>query len=217
MRIAELADAFLTANHRTFQPNTRRGYRSDLVLLARTFATLHIDAVTVAHLQAFLTATADLAPATLARRQAARRSCFGWAYRNDMVPADPTAKLERVTVPQRDPRPLTEAQAEALLARITIAGAMGEASLLPRVRRVPCPHAATSITVWISRVRQRHRRTCKRIQMIRASWMRTMMGLPARSIRPPLTRHRSRTDAREERVTDTQALPGAIPWVVIAG
>lgn len=118
MRIAELADAFLTAHRHTFQPNTRRAYRSDLDLLARAFATLPIDAVTVAHLRAFLAATADLAPATLARRQAALRSCFGWAYRNDLVPADPTAKLERVTVPQRDPRPLTEAQVEALLRAI---------------------------------------------------------------------------------------------------
>jgi hypothetical protein len=68
-----------------------------------------------------VTATADLAPSTLARRQATLRSFFGWAFRNDVVAADPTGKLEPIKVPQWDPRPLMEAQVEAILAVIPIA------------------------------------------------------------------------------------------------
>ncbi len=70
------------------------------------------------HLRAFLGATAELAPSTLARKQAALRSCFGWAYREGLIDSDPAARLEKVKVPRRDPRPLTEEQAEALLAAI---------------------------------------------------------------------------------------------------
>jgi integrase/recombinase XerD len=116
--IHELAAAFLAANANTFLANTRRAYGYDLGLFARAFPELAVGTVTVEHLRAFLAATAECAPSTLARRQAALRSCFGWAYRNDLIAADPTGKLERVTIPHRDPRPLTEAQAEALLAAI---------------------------------------------------------------------------------------------------
>ncbi len=69
--------------------------------------------ITVSHLRLFLDATTDLAPTTLARRKAALRSCFRWAYQQDLVPADPTAKLEAIPIGERDPRPLTEKQVEA--------------------------------------------------------------------------------------------------------
>ncbi len=118
MLLSELAEAFLAANHSTFLANTRRAYGYDLALFARAFPHLRAKDIGVEHLRTFLAATADLAPSTLARRQAALRSCFGWAYRNDLVAADPTGKLERVAIPERDPRPLTEEQAEALLAAI---------------------------------------------------------------------------------------------------
>jgi site-specific recombinase XerD len=121
MLLCDLAETFLGANHSTFLANTRRAYGYDLALFARAFPHLEVGAVTVEHLRAFLAATADLAPSTLARRRAALRSCFGWAYRNDLVAADPTGKLERVAIPERDPRPLTEEQAEALLAAIPAA------------------------------------------------------------------------------------------------
>jgi site-specific recombinase XerD len=118
MRIAELADAFLTANIHTLRPNTRLAYRYDLDLLHRSFPDSAIGEITTQQLRAFLHAAADLAPSTVARRQATLRSCFGWAYRNGLIPADPTLKLEPVPIPARDPRPLTEDQVEAILAAI---------------------------------------------------------------------------------------------------
>jgi integrase/recombinase XerD len=115
MKIAEITTAFLTANQHTFLPNTRLAYGYDLGLFSRTFPDLESSAITIQHLRAFLHATADLAPSTLARRQATLRSCFAWAYRNDLLPTDPTAKLDPIKVPARDPRPLTEVQVEAIL------------------------------------------------------------------------------------------------------
>ncbi len=118
-----LIDAFLDATRHTLRPNTRRAYRYDLALFARSLPALDVADLTIDHLRAFLAATADRAPATLARRRAALRSCFAWAYRNDLIPADPTGKLDKITLPQRDPRPLDAAVVEALLAAIPAAHA----------------------------------------------------------------------------------------------
>ncbi len=118
MQIEVLVAAFLTAHQHTFQPNTRLAYGYDLRLLSRAFPDLEATDLTTQHLRAFLHDTADLAPSTVARRQATLRSCFRWAYRNDLLPSDPTEKLEPIPVPERDPRPLTEAQVEAILAAI---------------------------------------------------------------------------------------------------
>ena len=114
----ELIEAFLAAKQHAFSPNTRRAYRYDLMACAQVLPTLPVREVTVSHLRLFLDATADLAPTTLARRKAALRSCFGWAYQQDLLPADPTAKLEAIPIGERHPRPLTEKQVEAILAAI---------------------------------------------------------------------------------------------------
>ncbi len=121
MLVGELTGSFLEANHNTFSANTLRAYRYDLNLFARAFPKLEALEVGVEHLRAFLGAAADLAPSTLARRQAALRSCFRWAYREGLIEADPAARLAKVKVPRRDPRPLTGEQAEALLAAIPAA------------------------------------------------------------------------------------------------
>jgi site-specific recombinase XerD len=54
----------------------------------------------------------------LARRKAALRSCFRWAYQQELLPADPSTKLEAIPIGERHPRPLTEKQLEAILAAI---------------------------------------------------------------------------------------------------
>lgn len=121
MLVDELATQFLDGNQNNFLPNTRRAYGYDLRQFARAFPDLAVEDITVQHLRAILNATAELAPTTLARRQATLRSCFAWAYRNDKVAADPTGKLDPVKVPEREPRPLTEDQVEAILAAIPAA------------------------------------------------------------------------------------------------
>jgi site-specific recombinase XerD len=118
MDLTELIETFFAAKQRTFASNTRRAYRYDLMACAQVLLTLPVREITVSHLRLFLDATTDLAPTTLARRKAALRSCFRWAYQQDLVPADPTAKLEAIAIGERDPRPLTEKQVEAILAAI---------------------------------------------------------------------------------------------------
>ena len=46
------------------------------------------------------------------------RSCFSWAYRNRLLPTDPTSQLGKITLPQRDPRPLDQDEVAALLVAI---------------------------------------------------------------------------------------------------
>ena len=70
MTLNELAEAFLAANKNRFSPNTLRAYGYDLGLLIREFPDFMAEAITVVHLRAFLQATAELTPSTLARRQA---------------------------------------------------------------------------------------------------------------------------------------------------
>ena len=118
MDFIELIEAFLAAKHHAFSLNTRRAYRYDLTACTRLLPTIPIAEITVSHLRLFLDETSDLAPTTLARRKAALRSCFNWAYQQDLLDADPTAKLEAIPIGERHPRPLTEKQVEAILAAI---------------------------------------------------------------------------------------------------
>jgi integrase/recombinase XerD len=115
MRLEDLTDTFLEAQSRRLSANTRRAYGYDFGLLARTFPDLKAEEITVEHLRAFLLAAGDLAPSSLARRRAALRALFGWAFQNDYLPADPTSRLDPIKVPLREPRPLTEDQVEAIL------------------------------------------------------------------------------------------------------
>jgi len=117
MQLDELADRFLEANRHTFRANTHRAYRADLLCFARSFPMLDTADLAPEHLRAFL-AAADRAPATLARRRAALRSCCAWAYRNGFVAIDPASHLDKISLTQRDPGPLTTGQVEALLAAI---------------------------------------------------------------------------------------------------
>ncbi len=48
-------------------------------------------------------------------RSFTRQPRHGWAYRQDLLPADPTAKLEAIPIGKRHPGLLTEKQVEAIL------------------------------------------------------------------------------------------------------
>jgi site-specific recombinase XerD len=120
LAMSSLVKTFLEANHNKLSANTRRSYGYDLELFALSLPPeLEANDIETAHLRAFLAATSEeLAPTTLARRQAALRSCFTWCYRNNLLSNNPTDRLEPIKIPERDPRPLSEAQAEALLEAI---------------------------------------------------------------------------------------------------
>ena len=65
MTLHELSEAFLAANKNRLSPNTLRAYGYDLGLLTGEFPDFMAEAITVAHLRAFLQATAELAHSTL--------------------------------------------------------------------------------------------------------------------------------------------------------
>ena len=85
MTLPELAEAFLAANKNRLSPNTLRAYGYDLGLLMRDLPNITAEEITVTHLRAFLQATAELTPSTLARRAATGET--PWASR-DGSPAE---------------------------------------------------------------------------------------------------------------------------------
>lgn len=111
-------EAFLTdLKNANRSPHTCRAYATDLHRLA-TFYQGPPEAITIEHLRAFLETFNHLKPATRARKQAALNSFFAWAYRQDLLAANPMAKVDAV---KRDPpvsRALTRAEVEKILAVI---------------------------------------------------------------------------------------------------
>ncbi len=97
--------------------NTVRGYRSDLGDFGRFF-TGPIDQITVGVLRAYLGGLAGKAPATRARREAALAALMTWAYRAEMIAADPMTRLDRTHPPVSVPRPVPTEQVEAVLRAI---------------------------------------------------------------------------------------------------
>lgn len=98
-------------------PHTWRAYATDLRRLD-VFYQGPPEKITVTHLRAFLETFSHLKPATRARKQAALNSFFTWAYRHDLIVANPMGKIESV---KRDPpniRALTRAEVEKILALI---------------------------------------------------------------------------------------------------
>jgi integrase/recombinase XerD len=98
-------------------PNTRRAYASDLTALTRYYAG-PASGVTPSVLRGFFATLDGLAPATRARKQASVSSFLAWAYRQEAVPANPMAKLERVRLPDPAPRGVPRPTVERILAAI---------------------------------------------------------------------------------------------------
>jgi integrase/recombinase XerD len=87
--LADLARAGKSAH-------TVRAYRGDLRDFGRFF-TGPIERITTGVLRAYLRGLADKAPATRARREATLASLLAWAYRAEMIAADPMTRLARVS------------------------------------------------------------------------------------------------------------------------
>jgi integrase/recombinase XerD len=96
---------------------TQRAYGADLAAFARFYGG-PATGVTTEVLRGFLSTRAHLAPATRARTQAALSSFLGWAYRHDLIDANPMGRIERVKLDAPAPRGLPRTQIEAILACI---------------------------------------------------------------------------------------------------
>ena len=94
--------------------HTLRAYATDLHRLAGSYSGPP-EAITAGHLRDFLESFEDLKPATRARKQAALNSFFTWAYRHDLIAANPMAKLDPVKREPPDNRALTRDEVEKIL------------------------------------------------------------------------------------------------------
>jgi integrase/recombinase XerD len=113
--LADLAHAGRSAH-------THRAYAADLAAFRAAYDG-PIASITAETLRAYFATVAHLAPATRARKQAALASFLKWAYRQDLIAADPMAKVERVRADPPAPRGLTREQVEAILGVIPTAQA----------------------------------------------------------------------------------------------
>jgi site-specific recombinase XerD len=97
--------------------STIRAYRSDLADFTR-FHPGPLTSVTPAVLRAYLATLAGKAPATRARREAALSSLLAWAYRAELIDADPMTRLDRTGIPASLPRPMPAGHVDAVLQAI---------------------------------------------------------------------------------------------------
>jgi len=111
-------EAFLTdLKNANRSPHTLRAYATDLQRLA-AFYQGPPEKITVVHLRTFLETFNHLKPATRARKQAALNSFFTWAYRHDLIMANPMGKIEAVKRDSPTIHALTRAKVEKIFAMI---------------------------------------------------------------------------------------------------
>jgi len=120
----ELLEAFLMAfgEGRQASPHTLRAYRGDLSALLRFAAERGVDdprRVDTLLLREHLGSLAGPSRATLARKQAAMRSFFGWLRRTGRSATDPAAGLRTPRRGRHLPRALDEGQVGRLLEAAT--------------------------------------------------------------------------------------------------
>lgn len=116
--LGEVIEAFLTdltRQHRSY--NTIRAYRCDLSDFAR-FHPGPLGEVTASVLRCYLATLTGRAPATHARREAALASLLAWAYRAELIDADPMTRIERTRLPPPPPRRIASTQVSAVLRAI---------------------------------------------------------------------------------------------------
>jgi site-specific recombinase XerD len=112
-----IADFLTDMVHANRSVQTRRAYASDLGSLLR-FHGGPASSITPEILRSFLATIAHLAPASRARKEAAIASFLSWAYRHDLIPADPMRKVDRVRLDPPVPRGLRTGEVAAIVAAI---------------------------------------------------------------------------------------------------
>jgi len=103
--------------HANRSAHTCRAYATDLGKFAAFYAG-PVAAITAEVLRAFFATGAHLRPASRARTEAALASFLTWAYRHELMAANPMAKLDRVKLAPPTPRGVGRAHVETILAQI---------------------------------------------------------------------------------------------------
>lgn len=86
--------------------NTIRNYRADLRAF-ETFTGKPAEKATPEELDSYFEKVVALAPASRARKQASLSSFFRWACKKKFIPHDPMYAIDRVSVPRKQPRPIS--------------------------------------------------------------------------------------------------------------
>ena len=103
--------------HANRSPHTRRAYAADLASF-RAHYDGPLSGITADTLRGYFTTISGSAPATRARKQAALASFLSWAYRQDLIDADPMGKVERVRLDEPAPRGVGRELVEKVLGAI---------------------------------------------------------------------------------------------------
>lgn len=93
-------------------------YRKYLKYVQAVHGPEDVTTLTVHHLRAILAALqaeGRLAPTTINHLICAWRACLTWAFTEELLDANPTARLKKVKAPQRVPETMTRATLQALL------------------------------------------------------------------------------------------------------
>jgi integrase/recombinase XerC/integrase/recombinase XerD len=97
--------------------HTIRCYRGDLTELAQ-HTDAGVDGIDAGVLRSWSAATADLAVATRARKQASVAAFLRWAVRHELIEVNPMDRFDRVKVPDGVPRPVAPARIAAVIAKV---------------------------------------------------------------------------------------------------
>jgi integrase/recombinase XerD len=103
--------------HAGRSPHTRRAYATDLKQFAADYDKSLAD-ITADDLRHFLRQHAHLKEASRARKQNSLASFLNWAYKHELVGANPMARLDRIRPEVAGPRGVSRVEVERILARI---------------------------------------------------------------------------------------------------
>ena len=114
---SSIADFLADLSRQGRSVHTLRAYHSDLAAFTRIFDGAP-QQVTPQVLREYLATLAGKAPATRARHEASLASFLTWAYRAEIIDADPMTRLDRTHLPIPAPRPVPTSQVLAVLGAI---------------------------------------------------------------------------------------------------
>jgi site-specific recombinase XerD len=103
--------------HAGRSPHTRRAYATDLKQFAATYSK-PLEDVSVDDLRRFFRQHADLSDASQARKQSSLASFLSWAYKQELIPVNPMAKVDRIRPEPTPPRGISREAVEKILAQI---------------------------------------------------------------------------------------------------
>ncbi len=124
MNIHQATDLYLAeAARQGRSPRTRDRYRRHFEKLGDMYPHYDVDEITTVMIRRYLDQWQDAAPATSAQIISMLKAFFGWLAREDIIPVDPTERLERPTLPRPEEQDhlvsLTTLEVQRMLAAAT--------------------------------------------------------------------------------------------------